>query len=103
MHTIRVATIGNELPAHASPPRHVPKLLLCAITKQAALHDQSLLNPLQSALTPDANAHLPFMAGWVPSTVLADPDLFERLPAALDAWVQFGGGANWERRIGQSK
>ncbi len=32
-----------------------------------------------------------FMAGWVPRKVLADPDLLEALPAALDAWVRFAG------------
>ena len=32
-----------------------------------------------------------FMAGWVPRKVLADADLFEVLPAALDAWVRFAG------------
>ncbi len=32
-----------------------------------------------------------FMADWIPRKVLADDDLFERLPAALDAWVRFAG------------
>lgn len=32
-----------------------------------------------------------FMADWVPRKVLADQDLFERLPSALDAWVRFAG------------
>jgi hypothetical protein len=32
-----------------------------------------------------------FMAGWIPSKVLGDRDLFERLPSALDAWVRFAG------------
>jgi hypothetical protein len=32
-----------------------------------------------------------FMAGWIPSKILGDPDLFERLPSALDAWVRFAG------------
>jgi hypothetical protein len=32
-----------------------------------------------------------FMANWIPRKVLADQDLFERLPAALDAWVRFAG------------
>jgi hypothetical protein len=32
-----------------------------------------------------------FMADWIPRKVIADADLFERLPAALDAWVRFAG------------
>jgi len=32
-----------------------------------------------------------FMAGWVPRKVLADAELFDALPAALDAWVRFAG------------
>ncbi len=32
-----------------------------------------------------------FMANWIPRKVLADQGLFERLPAALDAWVRFAG------------
>jgi hypothetical protein len=32
-----------------------------------------------------------FMAGWIPRKVLGDPELFERLPPALDAWVRFAG------------
>jgi hypothetical protein len=32
-----------------------------------------------------------FMANWIPRKVLADDDLFERLPEALDAWVRFAG------------
>jgi hypothetical protein len=32
-----------------------------------------------------------FMANWIPRKVLADKDLFERLPSALDAWVRFAG------------
>lgn len=32
-----------------------------------------------------------FMANWIPKKVLADQGLFERLPAALDAWVRFAG------------
>jgi hypothetical protein len=32
-----------------------------------------------------------FMAGWVPRKVLADPALFEVLPAVLDAWGRFAG------------
>jgi hypothetical protein len=32
-----------------------------------------------------------FMSNWIPRKVLADNDLFERLPAALDAWVRFAG------------
>ncbi len=32
-----------------------------------------------------------FMAGWVPRKVLADGDLFEALPGALDTWVRFAG------------
>ena len=32
-----------------------------------------------------------FMADWVPRKVLADEDLLERLPSALDAWVRFAG------------
>jgi hypothetical protein len=32
-----------------------------------------------------------FMAGWVPRKVLADGDLLQALPAALDAWVRFAG------------
>ena len=32
-----------------------------------------------------------FMANWIPRKVLADEGLFERLPAALDAWVRFAG------------
>lgn len=32
-----------------------------------------------------------FMADWIPRKVLADQGLFERLPAALDAWVRFAG------------
>ncbi len=32
-----------------------------------------------------------FMADWIPRKVLADPGLFEKLPAALDAWVRFAG------------
>ena len=32
-----------------------------------------------------------FMANWIPRKVLADQGLFERLPAALDAWVRFSG------------
>jgi hypothetical protein len=32
-----------------------------------------------------------FMADWIPRKVLADDDLFERLPEALDAWVRFAG------------
>lgn len=32
-----------------------------------------------------------FMAHWIPRKVLADKDLFDRLPAALDAWVRFAG------------
>lgn len=31
------------------------------------------------------------MANWIPRQVLADQVLFERLPAALDAWVRFAG------------
>jgi hypothetical protein len=32
-----------------------------------------------------------FMADWVPRKVVAEPDLFEKLPGALDAWVRFAG------------
>jgi hypothetical protein len=32
-----------------------------------------------------------FMAAWVPRKVLADAELFESLPGALDAWVRFAG------------
>ena len=32
-----------------------------------------------------------FMANWIPTKVLADQGLFERLPSALDAWVRFAG------------
>jgi hypothetical protein len=32
-----------------------------------------------------------FMADWIPRKVLADQDLFERLPSVLDAWVRFAG------------
>lgn len=32
-----------------------------------------------------------FMVDWIPRKVIADADLFERLPAALDAWVRFAG------------
>ena len=32
-----------------------------------------------------------FVAGWIPSKVLGDGDLFERLPSALDAWLRFAG------------
>lgn len=32
-----------------------------------------------------------FMAGWVPRKVLANGDLLQALPAALDAWVRFAG------------
>ncbi|HUO74578.1 MAG TPA: plasmid pRiA4b ORF-3 family protein [Solirubrobacteraceae bacterium] len=30
-----------------------------------------------------------FMADWIPRKVLATPELLDRLPAALDAWVRF--------------
>jgi hypothetical protein len=36
-----------------------------------------------------------FMADWIPRKVLADQDLLERVPSALDAWVRFAG-----RRVG---
>jgi len=36
------------------------------------------------------------MAGWVPRKVMPDRELFERLPAALDAWIRFAG-----RKTGQ--
>jgi hypothetical protein len=32
-----------------------------------------------------------FMAAWIPHKVLADEDLFDQLPSALDAWVRFAG------------
>jgi hypothetical protein len=32
-----------------------------------------------------------FMAEWIPHKVLADAELFKRLPVALDAWVRFAG------------
>jgi len=32
-----------------------------------------------------------FMADWVPRRVMAEPELFDCLPAALDAWVRFAG------------
>lgn len=32
-----------------------------------------------------------FMADWVPRKVLAEDELLERLPTALDAWVRFAG------------
>lgn len=32
-----------------------------------------------------------FMADWIPRKVLADGELFEHVPAALDAWVRFAG------------
>lgn len=35
-----------------------------------------------------------FMADWLPRKVMADADLLERVPAALDAWVRFAGHKN---------
>lgn len=32
-----------------------------------------------------------FMADWIPRKVLGDAELFDSLPAALDAWVRFAG------------
>jgi hypothetical protein len=34
-----------------------------------------------------------FMADWIPRKVMADGELLERVPAALDAWVRFAGRA----------
>ena len=30
-----------------------------------------------------------FMTDWIPRKVLATPELLDRLPAAIDAWVRF--------------
>ena len=32
-----------------------------------------------------------FMADWIPRKVMADGELLERVPGALDAWVRFAG------------
>jgi len=32
-----------------------------------------------------------FMAGWLPRKLLADREMFEAVPAALDAWVRYAG------------